>query len=116
MNTHTQWHSKRCFDRVVLKKSQLAYAGVYSDSEADEFTKKDDDNEPSEKISSQFEEITKISKPMVTALTEAIRNKKYTSGQVKEALSGVDKLDDLKAEHLDFKKDGYERRNMKNKH
>lgn len=99
---------KRCFDRVVLKKSQLAYAGVYSDSEADEFTKKDDDNEPSEKISSQFEEITKISKPMVTALTEAIRNKKYTSGQVKEALSkyGVDKLDDLKAEHLaDFKKD-----------
>jgi hypothetical protein len=45
---------------------------------------------------------------MVTALTEAIRNKKYTSGQVKEALSkyGVDKLDDLKAEHLaDFKKD-----------
>lgn len=32
---------KRCFDRVVLKKSKLAYAGVYSDSEADEFTGKD---------------------------------------------------------------------------
>lgn len=28
---------KRCFDRVVLKKSKLAYAGIYSDSEADEF-------------------------------------------------------------------------------
>ena len=28
---------KRCFDRVVLKKSKLAFYGVYSDSEADEF-------------------------------------------------------------------------------
>lgn len=28
---------KRCFDRVVLKKSKLAYYGVYSDSEAEEF-------------------------------------------------------------------------------
>lgn len=28
---------KRCFDRVVLKNSKLAYAGIYSDSEADEF-------------------------------------------------------------------------------
>lgn len=34
---------KRCFDRVVLKKSKLAYAGVYSDSEAEEFEKKDED-------------------------------------------------------------------------
>lgn len=29
---------KRCFDRVVLKVSKLAYAGIYSDSEADEFS------------------------------------------------------------------------------
>lgn len=28
---------KRVFDRVVLKKSKLAYSGIYSDSEADEF-------------------------------------------------------------------------------
>lgn len=28
---------KRCFDRVVLKKSKLAYYGVYSEVEADEF-------------------------------------------------------------------------------
>lgn len=37
---------KRCFDRVVLKKSKLAYSGIYSDSEAEEFTKQ----EPSEDI------------------------------------------------------------------
>lgn len=28
---------KRCFDRVVLKKSRLAYSGIYSEVEADEF-------------------------------------------------------------------------------
>lgn len=28
---------KRCYDRVVLKKSRLAYAGIYSEAEADEF-------------------------------------------------------------------------------
>lgn len=28
---------KRCFDRVVLKNCKLAYSGVYSDAEADEF-------------------------------------------------------------------------------
>lgn len=34
---------KRLFDRVVLKLSKLAYAGIYSDSEAEEF--KDPQNE-----------------------------------------------------------------------
>lgn len=32
---------KRCFDRVVLKKSKLAYSGIYSEVEADEFEKRD---------------------------------------------------------------------------
>lgn len=31
---------KRLFDRVVLKLSKLAYSGVYSDSESDEFTQR----------------------------------------------------------------------------
>lgn len=31
---------KRCFDRVVLKKSKLAFYGVYSEVEADEFKQK----------------------------------------------------------------------------
>lgn len=33
---------KRLFDRVVLKLSKLAYAGIYSDSEADEFAQRVD--------------------------------------------------------------------------
>ena len=32
---------KRCFDRVVLKKSKLAFYGVYSEVEADEFKESD---------------------------------------------------------------------------
>lgn len=36
---------KRCMDRVILKNSRLAYAGIYSDSEAEEFK-----NEPKEEI------------------------------------------------------------------
>jgi len=35
---------KRLFDRVVLKISKLAFYGVYSDSEADEFKEKQDDS------------------------------------------------------------------------
>lgn len=41
---------KRCIDRVVLKNCKLAYNGVYSDSEADEFKEPigDNENEPAE--------------------------------------------------------------------
>lgn len=39
---------KRLFDRVVLKLSKLAYAGIYSDSEADEFTQRLDGGEEDE--------------------------------------------------------------------
>ena len=55
---------KRCFDRVVLKLCKLAYDGVYSDSEADEFRGKDEPepkNEPeSQKQLSKDELIDKI--------------------------------------------------------
>ena len=40
---------KRCFDRVVLKNSKLAYAGIYSDSEAEEFKEKLDDGKADQK-------------------------------------------------------------------
>ena len=35
---------KRCMDRVILKNSQLAYNGVYSDSEAEEFSNNEDES------------------------------------------------------------------------
>lgn len=57
---------KRCFDRVVLKKCKLAYAGVYSDSEADEFTKQIEEED--------IEGEKKISKTQADALQHAIEN------------------------------------------
>ena len=52
---------KRCMDRVILKNSKLAYAGIYSDSEAEEF--RNDPKEetkapaPEENTSSSYETI-----------------------------------------------------------
>ena len=45
---------KRCMDRVILKNCKLAYSGVYSDSEADEFQGKDNDDE---KIDKKIDEL-----------------------------------------------------------
>ena len=41
---------KRCFDRVVLKNSKIAYSGIYSDSESDEFLKRTEENESNEQV------------------------------------------------------------------
>lgn len=46
---------KRCYDRVVLKKSKLAFYGVYSEVEAEEFKEKD----PREVEEYENEEISK---------------------------------------------------------
>lgn len=50
---------KRCMDRVILKNSKIAYAGVYSDSEADEFTKRVDE-ETTEINKEELDEQTKL--------------------------------------------------------
>ena len=41
---------KRCMDRVILKNSKLAYSGVYSDSEAEEFKERIQEQEKETKI------------------------------------------------------------------
>lgn len=64
---------KRLFDRVVLKLSKLAYAGIYSDSEADEFaqrvdvTEKEPEKEPEQKKSPAYicEKCTLVIEPVV---------------------------------------------------
>lgn len=40
---------KRCFDRVVLKNSRIAYSGIYSDSESDDFKENNDNKIIAEK-------------------------------------------------------------------
>ena len=72
---------KRCFDRVVLKNSKLAYESIYSDSEGADIIK--------EKI----EETTageKISEKKVEALKQAIKNNKISNSVVKLILANYD--------------------------
>jgi hypothetical protein len=81
---------KRCFDRAVLKKCKLAYAGVYSDSEAEEFTNKKDEEE--------IEMNKKIDAKKVDALYELIKNRAVEKDTVIATLKekGYDKLADIK--------------------
>lgn len=68
---------KRCMDRVILKNCKLAYAGVYSDSEADEFA------EPQEK---QTKIENKITKEQATTLLNLLKTK-FTDEQITKTLN-----------------------------
>ena len=57
---------KRCMDRVILKNSKLAYNGVYSDSEAEEFKGKEEPQE--EKKEEKFIEATETQLTMIKTL------------------------------------------------
>lgn len=77
---------KRCFDRVVLKNSKIAYSGVYSDSEADEFTKRID--EPQEE---------KATKEQIDYIKEMLNTGDYDEYEIKDYLKKCNKkkLSDL---------------------
>lgn len=72
---------KRCFDRVVLKNSKLAYESIYSDSEGAEITK--------EKAEENIAE-EKISEKKINALKQAIKNNKISNSVVKLILANYD--------------------------
>lgn len=63
---------KRLFDRVVLKLCKLAYSGVYSDSEADEFTQRFEEEPPANApiTEEQIREINALAKKMGSEVTE----------------------------------------------
>lgn len=54
---------KRCFDRVVLKLSKLNYAGIYSEVEADEFKRAEDEPRPAANLGIKCEECESIIVP-----------------------------------------------------
>ena len=58
---------KRCIDRVILKNSKIAYDGIYSDSEADEFVKRIEDTE--EVAPTEVKAITKTTTKATTKTT-----------------------------------------------
>ena len=62
---------KRCMDRVILKSSKLAYSGIYSDSEAEEFKNEPDETQavkteskPTPKAKAQPDPVTTSSAPV----------------------------------------------------
>ena len=66
-------------DRVILKNCKLAFDGVYSDSEADEFAKKEiDDETPDEKITEQE----------AVSLINTLKSRGFNDTQIKKSLSG----------------------------
>lgn len=65
---------KRCMDRVILKNSKIAYSGIYSDSEADEFTKRIDED--------VLEEKPKTTKTATTKKTSAKTETKQKGGDL----------------------------------
>ena len=93
---------KRCFDRVVLKKCKLAYAGVYSDSEAEEF------KNPEEEIINKNEFKVKINEVMEKSIREEIKKAKIPSSKVLEVLKkyNASKLSELIVDDfIEFRKE-----------
>lgn len=83
---------KRCFDRVVLKNSRLAYESIYSDSEGADISKETTEKETAEE---------KISIAKVDALKQAIKNNKISDSIVSLILAGYDyaKIEDIEVKN-----------------
>ncbi len=84
---------KRCMDRVILKNSKIAYSGVYSDSEADEFSKRVDETTVQLDNTNYKKEIEKYSVEHNLDLREIARefklNSKSTNEEFKRALEKI---------------------------
>jgi hypothetical protein len=99
---------KRCMDRVILKNSKIAYGGIYSDSEADEF--KERIEEPKEIDPEMLKPATAAQKKNLIELCETNGinindiladvgmkdGDKMTKGQYGEALIIIKKIKDKK--------------------
>lgn len=83
---------KRCFDRVVLKNSRLAYESIYSDSEGADINKEESEKETAEE---------KISQTKVEALKKAIAKNKMSDSVVSLILAGYDyaKIEDIEVKN-----------------
>lgn len=80
---------KRCFDRVVLKNSRLAYESIYSDCEGADISKEAQEENDGE---------DRIDETKVNALNKAIKNYKISDAIVSLVLAGFNyaKIEDIK--------------------
>lgn len=85
---------KRCFDRVVLKKSKLAYAGIYSETEADEFKQEIDDGQEKLQLMIKLGELIEekgANREKILEYYEVKSDSKLTIEQLKEAITSLEK-------------------------
>lgn len=74
---------KRCFDRVVLKLSKLAYDGIYSDSEADEFKEREPEDDVKKPVSDREKKMyMDRCKQLGQDPTEVLKSVGWTSGKM----------------------------------
>ncbi len=88
---------KRCMDRVILKNSKIAYSGVYSDSEADEFSKRIDETETTEETPKTTKKTTtkatsKKNEIMIQENQIEIIKKLYTAEELKPLMKLIGKV------------------------
>lgn len=91
---------KRCFDRVVLKKSKLAYSGIYSEVEADEFKQNNSVEEQTKlelmvKLGQLIEE-KRANREKVLEYYKVSSDAEMTIEQLKKAIEDVSKLKEKK--------------------
>ena len=85
---------KRLFDRVVLKLCGLAYDGVYSDSEADEFKQQYDDGSQQEEQKAREDMQKKISKRELADVMGLMEQYKISEEEMFKAY-GIKQLQDM---------------------
>ena len=94
---------KRCFDRVVLKKSKLAYDGIYSEVEVDEFKEKQEKEaaETIEELNKHMDLMKQLDKLIadnkldydkVVDLYKVDDINKMTNKQLENAIGNIDKI------------------------
>jgi hypothetical protein len=91
---------KRCFDRVVLKKSKLAYSGIYSEVEADEFKQNNSIEEQTKlelmvKLGQLIEE-KRANREKVLEYYKVSSDAEMTIEQLNKAIEDVSKLKEKK--------------------
>lgn len=83
---------KRCFDRVVLKKSKLAYSGIYSEVEADEFKQNDETDRTKLQLMSTLSKLIDekdADREKVYAYYKVEDSKDMTIEQLEHAIKGL---------------------------
>ena len=89
---------KRCFDRVVLKNSKIAYAGIYSDSESDEFIQRNESVENNVEV--EENKVQRATPKQVEVLLEIYKDENLKKLLEANKINSINELPMKKASEL----------------